>query len=164
MNLFSVGFIFAELVAFASGQSDVQSHNSRPAAHEVSLCSVLRRTGVYRGILVEIHANILLALPHGAALFDKSCPKRGIQLGIDLPHAEASVVELVPSTLNDCSATPRPRTVAGTFIGKLNYSADGQPNLRLVSVRNLEVKPCPGSDVPPTPDTLGRMPSVGPPI
>jgi hypothetical protein len=131
-----------------------------PVTHEVSLCSVLRRPRDYRGTVVEIRADILLAVPHGAVLLDKSCPKRGIQLGVDLPEADTSVTNMLPSILNDCSATPRPETVAGTFIGKLSYAADGRLNLRLVSVRDLDVKPC----VPPNPNTVGRMPSATPSI
>jgi hypothetical protein len=160
MKLLSIGFVFAELVAFASGQSAVQLPTFTPVAQEVSLCSVLRRPRVYRGHTIQMHADILLALPHGAFLLDGACPKRGIQVGIDLPNAEASVTDLIPSILNDCSATPRPQRVAGTFIGKLSYSADGRLNLRLASVRNLEVQPCPKSDIPPPPITLGPMPSA----
>jgi hypothetical protein len=163
MKLLSIGFVFAELVAFASGQSAVQSPVFTHVAQEVSLCSVLRRPRVYRGHVVQMHADILLAMPHGAVLLDGTCPKRGIQVGIDLPNAEASVTDLIPSILNDCSATPRPETVAGTFIGKLSYSADGRLDLRLVSVRDLEVKPCPKWDAPPPPITWGHMPSALPP-
>jgi len=122
-----------------------------PVTHEVNLCSVVRRPRVYRGNMVEIRADILLALPHGGVFFDKSCPKTGIQLGVVLPNADASVTDMVPSILNDCSTTTRPETVAGTFIGKLSYAADGRLNLRLVSARDLDVKPC----VPPTPQHFG---------
>ena len=108
---------------------------------QVSLCGVLKRPADYRHRIISIPAEILLALPHGASLWDRDCPKTGLILGIDLPNADSSVTNLISAILNDCT-DPRPDRVAGTFIGKLAYDADGRINLRLLSVKGLQAHPC----------------------
>ena len=159
MKLLMIGLLFAEFAMSARGQSPGSPKGNMPITREVDLCSVLRRPRSYLSNLVEIHADVLLAMPHGVFLLDEACPKGGIQLGADLPKADASTTNLVPSLLNDCSGAPHPQgRVAGTFIGRLSYSAEGRLNLRLGSIRDLDVKPC-----PPSPSTL-RMPSATPPI
>lgn len=157
MKLLLVALLIVELTSSAYGQLTMKPAEPMPITQKASLCSVLRRPRVFQSRLVEIQADVLLAMPDGAALFDRACPRRGIQLGIDLPQADASVTGLVPSLLNDCSDAPhRQGLVAGKFTGKLGYSAEGRLNLRLLSVRELDVKPC----VPPTPSSLPRMPSA----
>jgi hypothetical protein len=158
MKLLTIGLLFAEFATATSGLPAARSKENVVTTREVSVCSILRRPRVYRSKLVEIRANIVLAMLHGAFLLDGACPKRGIQLGVDLPKADASVANLISSLLNDCSGVPHPQgQVAGTFIGKLSYSAEGRLNLRLVSIRDFDVKPC-----PPSPVTL-RMPPASPP-
>jgi len=152
--------LFAELTQSALGQSAIRPNEDMPVTQKVSLCSVLRRPRGYRSKLVEIRADVLLAMPDGAALFDRACPKRGIALGVDLPKADASAVSLVPSILNDCSSALHPQgLVAGTFVGKLSYFTGGRLNLRLSSARELDVIPC----IPPIPSKLRSMPSATPP-
>jgi hypothetical protein len=113
---------------------------------QVSICEVLKRPADYRRRVISIPAEILLALPHGAILLDKNCSKRALRLGVDLPDADSTATNLVSLILNDCPS-PRPDRVAGTFIGKLAYSADGRINLRLLSVEGLQAHPCEKPDV-----------------
>jgi hypothetical protein len=109
---------------------------------QVSVCDVLRRSSVYRNQLIAIRAEVLLALPHGAILLNKDCPKTGLRLGVDLPEAESSATNLVSSILNDCSE-PKMDIVPGIFRGKLTFDSNGRLNLRLISVDELQVHPCP---------------------
>jgi hypothetical protein len=108
---------------------------------QVSLCEVLRRPAKYQHSVLGIRAEILVALPHGAVLVNKSCPKAGLRLGVDLPDADGSATNLGWAVMNDCSE-PRQNTVPGIFIGKLAYSTEGHLELRLLSVKDLEVHSC----------------------
>jgi len=90
---------------------------------QVSLCAVLNRPAHYLHRYISIPAEVLLALPHGAILLDKNCPKTGLRLGFDLPEADSTSTNLVSAIESDCS-DPRPDRVAGIFIGKLAYSAN----------------------------------------
>jgi hypothetical protein len=109
--------------------------------HQLSVCDVLRNPSAYRKSLIDIRADVLLALPHGAVLLDENCPNSGIRLGVDLPDAEPSATDLVSSILKDCRS-PRPDRIAGVFRGKLAYSANGKIELRLFSVTDLQNNPC----------------------
>jgi hypothetical protein len=121
-----------------------------PGQHQVSLCAVLNRPASYRHRVVSIPAEILLALPHGAILLDKKCPRAALRLGFDLPEAGSSATNLISAIEGDCS-DPRPDRVAGVFTGKLAYSADGRIELRLVSVKGLQTHSC---AEPPTPSPM----------
>ena len=120
----------------------------------VSICEVLRRPATYRKYLIDIRAEILLALPHGAVLVDKHCPDTGIPLGFDLPDADSSATDLVSKIMNGC-AEPRPHQVAGVFRGRLVYSSNSRVELRLLSVRDLQITPCPA---PPSTYRIRRLP------
>jgi hypothetical protein len=109
---------------------------------QVSVCDVLRRPSVYRNQLIAVRAEVLLALPHGAILLNKDCPKAGLRLGVDLPEAESSATNLVPSVLNDCSE-PKMDRVPGIFRGKLAFDRNGFVELRLMSVDEIQIHPCP---------------------
>src|SRR6266436_5738082 len=108
---------------------------------QVSLCDVLRRPSVYRNQLIAIRVEVLLTSPHGAILLNKDCPKGGLRLGIDLPKAESSATNLVPSILNDCSK-PKINRILGIFRGKLTFDTNGRVNLRLISIDELQIHPC----------------------
>lgn len=109
---------------------------------QVSLCEVMRRPATYRHRLITIPARIVLALPHGAFLDDEHCPDDVLPLGYDLPNADPSVTNLIPSILNNCIAGSTPYTAPGTFTGRLAYDANGRINLRLLSVPDLATHPC----------------------
>jgi hypothetical protein len=115
---------------------------------QVSVCTVMSRPSEYRHRVIQIPADILLAMPHGAILLDKACPKMALRLGMDLPTADSTATNLISAILNDCSSHPRPETIAGIVIGKLAYSADGRINLRLLSVSDLQTHPCPNLSPP----------------
>lgn len=129
---------------------------------QISVCEVMQRPSLYRGHIVHIHAGILLALPHGAIIVDKACPKTAILLGSDLPKAESSATDLIQSILNDCTAGAHLHAVEGIFTGKLAYSADGRINLRLASVSELHVQSCsePEPVVLPDKGDDGKLPRI----
>jgi hypothetical protein len=107
---------------------------------EVSICTVFRKPSKYQHQLIHIPAEIVSAWPHGAYLLDKNCSRTILRLGADLPEADSTVTNLIPSIWNDCSY-PKPDNIKGKFTGKLAYSADGRINLRLLSVE-LQIHPC----------------------
>jgi hypothetical protein len=109
---------------------------------QVSVCDVLRKPSIYQNQLIAVRAEVLLALPHGAFLRNNNCSKSGLRLGIDLPEAESSATNLVPSILNDCSE-PKTYIVPGVFRGKLSFDRRGYVELRLISVDELQIHPCP---------------------
>jgi hypothetical protein len=109
---------------------------------DLNVCSVLRKPSVYRHRVIHVRAKILLALPHGAILLDEACPKMALRLGMDLPDADSTVTDLIPTILNDCSSHPNSAPVEGVFVGKLAYLIDGKINLRLRSVEKLKARPC----------------------
>jgi hypothetical protein len=110
---------------------------------ELNICEVLSKPAVYGSQTLHLRADILLALPHGAILLDKQCPKAGLRLGYLLPEADSTAKDLVPSILNNCSPDPRPDRVPGLFTGKLAYSAKGRIEFRLLSISQLQNHPCP---------------------
>lgn len=111
---------------------------------------------MYRDRVVAVHADIPLALPHGALLVDKDRPKKGLRLGVDLPEADSSAINPVPSILNDCSVeSPLDRALSRLFIGKLAYSTKGHVDLRLLAVSRVQIQPCP------CPETLSPTPCAG---
>jgi hypothetical protein len=107
---------------------------------QASICAVLRKPSKYLHQLISVPAEIVSAWPHGAYLLDKNCSTKILRLGADLPEAESTVTNLIPSIWNDCSY-PKPDKIKGKFTGKLAYSADGRINLRLLSVE-LQIHPC----------------------
>ena len=119
----------------------------------VTVCDIRRHPSAYLKRNITIRAKIVLALPHGAYLEDEKCPKLILGLGFDLPGADASVSNLIPSTLNDCSPDAPNHKTHGDFIGRIVYSPKGFPEFRLKSVRNLDNGPC-----PPPIQTLPIMP------
>ena len=110
---------------------------------ELSICEVLNKPAAYRSQTLHLRADILLALPHGAMLVDKHCPKEGLRLGYDLPEADSTAKDLVSSLLSNCSVSPNPNPMPGLFTGKLAYSAKGHIEFRLLSVTQLQNHPCP---------------------
>lgn len=126
----------------------------------VSICQIMRRPAAYERRLVDIRADILLALPHGAVLLDKSCPNASIRLGVDLTSAQPSATNLVSNLTDNCSNQPRSDQVPGIFGGRLTYSSTGRLELRLFSVRDLHITPCPA---PPGKYRIRHLPLQAPP-
>jgi hypothetical protein len=109
---------------------------------QVGLCVVLRRPAEYRHRLLSIPAQILEYSPHGNALVDNDCPRMQLGLGYPLPGADSSGSVKGMAWLDECP-DPLPHTIAGRFIGRLTYSADGRIEMRLLSARDLHfVHPC----------------------
>jgi hypothetical protein len=73
------------------------------AQQGLSVCSIQQRPSTNLKRVVSIHAEIVLALPHGAFLRDDSCPNRILRLGFDLPDADESAKDLLPDVYNACS-------------------------------------------------------------
>ena len=108
---------------------------------QTNICEIVRSPSAYVSHLLNVRAEVLLALPHGAMLLDHSCSGAGIKLGIDLQNADQSVVTLTSSILNDCTE-PKQAAVPGVFTGRLVYSATGRLEIRLAKVTNLKVQSC----------------------
>lgn len=115
---------------------------------ETTVCDLLKRPSSHRGVVVRVHAEVLLALPHGMMLIDKNCANTGIRLGFDLPNADASAKGLLSSVEDDCSPGPKRYHFPGVFVGKVAFDPRGWVELRLLSVPELQTMPCPKPGVP----------------
>jgi hypothetical protein len=106
----------------------------------VSVCDVQKKPSAYLKHFITIHAQLILALPHGAYLIDKNCRKDILILGYDLPDADETATNLLRSVISDCS--PLDHETHGDFTGQIVYSPKGYPELRLKSVSQLSNGPC----------------------
>lgn len=109
----------------------------------VTVCDIRRHPSAYLKRNISIRSKIVWALPHGGYLQDESCPKLVLRLGFDLPSADASVRNLLPSTLSGCSPDSPNHKTHGDFRGRIAYSPEGFLEFRLKSVRNLDNVQCP---------------------
>ena len=122
-----------------------------------TICEVLKKPAAHTSQILHIHADILLALPHGVMLVDKRCPKAGLRLGYDLPEADSTAKDLVPSIRNNCSLDANPNEAPALVTGKLAYSATGHIEFRLLSITLLQNYPCPQPGQPlPKVDLRGK--------
>ncbi len=115
---------------------------------DTTVCDLLKKPASRRGVLVRVRAEVLLALPHGMLLIDKSCANAAIRLGFDLPDADATAKGLLPSVEEDCSSGPKRYQFPGVFVGKLAFDEQGRVELRLLSVPELRTTPSPKPGVP----------------
>jgi hypothetical protein len=122
-----------------------------------TVCNIRKHPSTYLKRTISIRAKIIWALPHGAYLQDDNCPKSVLLLGYDLPGADSSVSNLLPSTLSVCSPDSPNHKTHGDFTGRIAYSPKGVPEFRLESVRNLDNVPCPS---PPPP--IATLPTMHP--
>ena len=95
---------------------------------KVSVCDIRKKPSAYLKRLETIHAQIVLAGPEGAYLLDKNCPNNILILGYDLPDAEQSATNLIPSVVSDCSPDSPNHKTHGDFTGGLSIRQEAYPN------------------------------------
>lgn len=110
---------------------------------QASVCDIRNRPSAFIKQILTIHSQVVSAFPHGIFLQDDKCPKIVLLLGYDLPDADATVKNLIPAIMVDCSPDAPNHKTHGDFTGRVVSSSTGHPEFRLKSVSNLDNTPCP---------------------
>lgn len=88
---------------------------------KATVCGVLHGGKAYRGIHVQVDANVLSDGKHGAMLTDVKCPNRGLLLDASHTDADPSVDNLRQALWSDGSPGTTGRRVTGVFFGTLEW-------------------------------------------